>query len=600
MSLLQMSASGAVMILVITVMRALAINRLPKKTFLALWGAVLVRLLVPFSLPSKMSIYSLLAWETPPVSVNTQAAVLPAVTEARIAPVLPQSVSAPTPVVSPWSIVWVVGMVLCAAVFAVAYWKCYREFQMSFPVKNELSRRWLQAHPLRRRISIRQTGRVSSPLTFGILHPVILMPKKTDWEDETTLQYVLEHEFTHIRRFDAFSKLLLIGAVCVHWFNPLVWAMYVLANRDMELSCDETVIRHFGSGTRASYAGVLIHMEEVRNGFAPLGSHFSRNAVEERITAIMRTRKASVLSLAAAAVLIAGTVTVFATSAQPEQHPSSTVAGIAAATPNEEFLAAGLTYQDGTWFYQGKAVIGIYDENGIFTSNTAEGDVYLSVQRGSDGKITGFESITKQQFRALVDRHMNLTTGFTEEENTILSYVEDGKTYYSFDDGKTFQPLTDAEFEALYPTPEIQWWTYDEYEAWLENEKQVLYSLIGETYTKRDGTEFTWTSEKVEETIALYEEILEDIKKGILYSKSVDGKDDVMVSMNPLDLAIGTASANKELIIQLADGEEYTFGPYETDEEMLAAATLFCEEQVKQGNMTQTEAVGIISQYKDQ
>ena len=600
MSLLQMSASGAVMILVITVMRALAINRLPKKTFLALWGAALVRLLVPFSLPSKMSIYSLLAQKTPPVIINTQAAVLPAVAEARIMPVLPQSAPAPTPTVSPWSIVWVVGMVLCTAVFAVAYWKCYREFQMSFPVENDMSRRWLQAHPLRRRISIRQTGRISSPLTFGILHPVILMPKKTDWEDETTLQYVLEHEFTHIRRFDAVSKLLLIGAVCVHWFNPLVWAMYVLANRDMELSCDETVIRHFGSGTRASYAGVLIHMEEVRSGFAPLGSHFSKNAVEERITAIMKTRKLSVFSLAAAAVLIAGTVTVFATSAQPEQHPGSTVAGIAAATPNEEFLAAGLTYQDGTWFYQGKAVTGIYDENGIFMSNSAEGDIYLSVQRGSDGNITGFASITKQQFRALVDRHMNLTTGFTEEENTILSYVEDGKTYYSFDDGKTFQPLTDAEFEALYPTPEIQWWTYDEYKAWLENEKQVLYSLIGDTYTKSDGTEFTWTSEKVEETIALYEKILADIKKGILYSKSVDGKDDVMVSMNPLDLAIGTASANKELIIQLADGEEYTFGPYETDEEMLAAATLFCEEQVKQGNTTQTEAVEIISQYKNQ
>ena len=60
MSLLQMSVSGAAMILVITVLRALAINRLPKKTFLALWGAALVRLLVPFSLPSKMSIYSLL------------------------------------------------------------------------------------------------------------------------------------------------------------------------------------------------------------------------------------------------------------------------------------------------------------------------------------------------------------------------------------------------------------------------------------------------------------------------------------------------------------------------------------------------------------
>lgn len=60
-------------------------------------------------------------------------------------------------------------------------------------------------------------GRISSPLTFGVLRPVILVPKKTDWTDETALRYVLEHEFVHIQRFDVLSKLLLIAAVCVRW-----------------------------------------------------------------------------------------------------------------------------------------------------------------------------------------------------------------------------------------------------------------------------------------------------------------------------------------------------------------------------------------------
>lgn len=110
---------------------------------------------------------------------------------------------------------------------------------MSLPVENDASRRWLQAHPLRRTITLRQTDRISSPLTFGLLHPVILMPKETDWDDEASLQFVLEHEFVHIRRLDTAAKLLLITAVCVHWFNPAVWAMYALANRDIELSCDE-------------------------------------------------------------------------------------------------------------------------------------------------------------------------------------------------------------------------------------------------------------------------------------------------------------------------------------------------------------------------
>lgn len=69
---------------------------------------------------------------------------------------------------------------------------------------------------------------------------------------------------------DTAAKLLLITAVCVHWFNPAVWAMYALANRDIELSCDEAVIRRFGHDARASYARVLIRMEEVQSGLTPL------------------------------------------------------------------------------------------------------------------------------------------------------------------------------------------------------------------------------------------------------------------------------------------------------------------------------------------
>ena len=308
------------MILVITVIRALAMNRVPKRTFPVLWGCVLARLLVPVSLPSGLSIYSLLGRKTASVLTAAPAAVMPAVSAGQAAAAQQSAVTAGTSV-SVWSIVWLAGMLLCAAFFAAAYWRCSREFQMSFPVAHDAAARWLRAHPLRRRISIRQSDRVASPLTFGILHPVILMPKKTDWDDETALSYVLEHEFVHIRRFDMLFKLLLIAAACAHWFNPLVWVLYVLANRDLELSCDEAVVRHFGTGTRASYANVLIRMEETKSGFAPLGSHFSANAIEERIKAIMKLRKTTILSLVLAVILIAGTVTVFATSAKTETAP---------------------------------------------------------------------------------------------------------------------------------------------------------------------------------------------------------------------------------------------------------------------------------------
>ena len=437
MSLLQMSAAGGVMILVITVLRALAMNRVPKKTFLALWAAALLRLLLPVSLPSALSIYSLLGKTASPAVTELPAPAVPGLQSGQTAAVLPQTGAVPVQTISVWSIVWLAGLVLCAGFFAVGYWSCRREFRMSFPVDNDTSRRWLGAHPLRRKLSIRQSGRVSSPLTFGVLHPVILMPKKTDWSDETALQYVLEHEFVHIRRFDAVSKLLLTAAACTHWFNPLVWVMYVLANRDMELSCDETVVRRFGSGTRVAYANVLICMEEGRSGFAPLGSHFSRNAIEERITAIMKTKKITVMSLVLAALLVAGTVTVFATSAKTEkvnapvkragavmeQNSAAGSGGSVAFEPGEplepsaEYTAAGIRRQKSLWYYQEQPIAMIYDDNGsIYMNEEAKDGIYLHITRDSSGSISDVAVVTKQQFHELADRQLNAVNADTSAD----------------------------------------------------------------------------------------------------------------------------------------------------------------------------------------
>lgn len=390
-----------------------------------------------------------------------------------------QTASAPAAQAPVWAIVWAVGAAVCAVVFAAAYGRCCREFRASFPVENDVIRRWLQSHPLRRTIAIRQSGRISSPLTFGVLRPVILMPKKTDWTDETALRYVLEHEFVHIQRFDVLSKLLLIAAVCVHRFNPLVWVMYVLANRDLELSCDETVLRRFGGDIRAAYARVLIRMEAASGG----------TAVET------------------------GT---------PLQ-------------PNADYTAAGISSKGRLWYCAGQPVAMIYDDDGgIYMDEEAAGGCYLHVRRDSAGVISGVDVLTKEQFRELADRCMNAASDTTYEESTLMSYVDpaDGRTYYSFDGGKTFEPLTDAEFEARFPTPDVVWWTYDEYKAWLDNEKVELQSLLGQT-----GGDYTWTQQKIDETIALYESILKDIQNGVLYSKTVDGSDDVMLSMNPADIA---------------------------------------------------------------
>ena len=552
MSLMQMSVAGALMILATTVIRALAINRVPKKTFLVLWGAALMRLLVPFSLPSALSVYSLLRQKALPVMANAPAAALPVAASEQAYAVAAQTGAASAWTLPVWGIVWIVGLIICAAFFTVTYFRCYREFQMSLPVKNDAVRCWLETHKLSRSISVRQSDRISSPLTFGVLRPVILMPKRTDWQDETALRYVLEHEFVHIQRFDTVFKLFLIAAVCVHWFNPLVWVMYILANRDIELACDETVVKRFGSGTRASYAKVLISMEAARSGLAPLCNHFSRNAIEERITAIMKTQKTTIISLIMAAALITGTVTAFATSEKTEegavQAAQTTYAfssGDAITSGNaiesgdtlevsEEYAAIGITAKGSEWYYGGKPIVGIYDDNGgIYMSSVSDG-VYLNVSRDEKGGVTGAVILTKAQFRELIDIHMNLTAP-NDEQETLMSYKNPI-------DGKTFEPLTDAEFEALFPTPDIEWWTYEGYKEWLESEKLNLQSMLGKKgWTSSEG-EFIWTQEKIDETIALYETILTEIKNGVMYSKTVDGQEDTVISCNPADQAMGVST----------------------------------------------------------
>lgn len=207
--------------------------------------------------------------------------------------------------------------------------------------------------------------------------------------------------------------------------------------------------------------------------------------------------------------------------------------------PSAEYVAAGIRRQKNLWYYQEQPIAMIYDDNGsIYMNEEAKDGIYLHITRDSSGSISDVAVVTKQQCRELADRHMNAIE--TEDtESTLMSYVDpsDGKTYYSFDGGKTFEPLTDAEFEARFPTTNVEWWTYDEYKAWLENEKVQLQGLLGEeAWTSGDGS-FIWTQEKIDETIALYESILEDIQNGVMYSKAVDGQDDVMMSDNPADIS---------------------------------------------------------------
>ena len=298
------------------VIRALAIHRLPKTTFLALWMIAALRLLLPFSIPLPFNIH---------IGLDVFSDVVQELPSGNIASTLPGDsppsydigTAVPSPAtehISTFEILWLVGVLLLAIYFSISYFRSMRKFRMSIPDNTPYIQNWLTAHQISRPLAVRSSDLISSPLTYGILHPVILLPKKLDRNDQVALKYVLTHEYVHIRRFDAITKILFAAVLCIHWFNPFVWVMYVLANRDMELSCDAWVIRMMGAKNRSSYALMLIKMEERRNGMSALCSHFGKNAITERIEAIMKFKKATAVAIALALVLVVGATTAFATS----------------------------------------------------------------------------------------------------------------------------------------------------------------------------------------------------------------------------------------------------------------------------------------------
>ena len=460
LSFIEMSVYGGIMILAIAIIRALLISKLPKRAFVILWLAAILRLILPFELPFAGSVYSLAklfrqdeVTESPvfeDITIQSEDIFsdyyyggyrqYPRV-EAGSEP----SSEADGGIKLPWEkiIYFAVAMAL-AGYFGISYAKNIRRFRSSLPLSDwDISHR-LGNIEIPKGIQIRQSDEISAPLTYGVFRPVILLPKlildgKDSESKSRLLDFALMHELTHIRRFDPAIKLLAIAVCCVHWFNPAVWLMAWLLNRDIELSCDERVVSAFGTDSRADYANALISLEEKRSG-VPIYTGFCRNAVQERITAIMKTKKIGVISALAACLVVACTIGAFATSADKPDINSVT-------------------------------------ELDVIATGTGDGD--LSTYRYSD---------------------------------------DGGKTYM------TEQELMDKYgFDGVSWNQDVEWWTYDEFKAWLENEKIELQKCLGSSFTTPSRGEVVWTQEEIDNAIAMYEDMLENIKNGALYSKDLDG-----------------------------------------------------------------------------
>ena len=358
MSIIQMSVSAACMIAVVTIIRFTAMHSLPKKLLLLFWAVVLCRLLLPFSVAAETSVFNYadaVIRRLSEISVSASHAknaepslhAMPEIhaTDAQEgqAPFTqggritvpdsgdglsysvaqePPEPFADTPVTTsgeenalPLTLIWLAGALPAISFFAVSYSRYRRRFKLSQPVKSGYVAAWQARHKLKRPCQVHVSEGISTPLTYGIFRPVIMLPANFDMTDEERLDYVLTHEFIHISRFDALTKLLIAVAVCIHWFNPFVWMMMILYNRDIEISCDESVIKAVGAGRKTAYALVLIEMAEKGNKPAFLFSGFSRHAIEDRVKSIVKLRKPSVAATLAAAIIIVGTIAVFATSA---------------------------------------------------------------------------------------------------------------------------------------------------------------------------------------------------------------------------------------------------------------------------------------------
>lgn len=499
MSLIEMSVSGTVLILVILAVRAALKDRLPKRTFAVLWMVALFRLLVPFSVPSAWSVYTFLPNvvsdlrnvvsdrqsvaldrqnvapgpenEAMDFGQNSQPSTFSAnISEEALSETIPMIMEQPEAKPFNRNMLWAAGFLISLAFFAWIYGRCFREFQMSLPVEKGILGNWRETHPLRRKLSIRQSDQIASPISYGVWHPVILLSKSVKSGDRFRLRYVLEHEYVHIQYFDAAVKLLMVAALCVHWFNPFVYLMYVFFNRDLELACDETVVRRFGEEEKAAYAMALIEMEEEKSGLLPLGNSFSKNAIEERIGAIMKIKKITPLAKGMSAALVCGITLLFVTSCGTYGEEEK----IQAASPQAEVVGTQVTYDP--------------------ISKSAEKDGSLNLQAQKTPAVE--ESVVGYDRKEIEERIAALDQAIQEKQeelaqidtlNTVIMDMEE-QLGQLVDQARLLQDVEEETGKSTSPNRQYIRYFIDEENGgvlWAANEGEVIEEVIYDKNGKR-------------------------------------------------------------------------------------------------------------------
>lgn len=327
-----MGITGSIMILAVLAIRAL-LCKAPRRYSYLLWGVVLFRLLCPISLPSVFSVFNLADAQVSgsggleyvsPESVRGEAANMAAYaqteenkTQAFLAQNLKEPGDSfpaqkesrilcgiPLPV---WVCVWFLGISVLAGYSFFSAIKLRQTLRCA----------------MRLRDNIYLADPISMPFVFGFFCPRIYLPSSLAASER---EYVIFHERCHIRRKDYLAKAAAFLALCLHWPNPLVWLAFVLAGRDMEMSCDEAVMLAMDHDIRAEYAESLLKLAVGKKRMAGMHLAFGEGDVKSRIKHVMRYKKQTAFAAAFAAVICVVGMACLATNPAPgtsEEDPEA-------------------------------------------------------------------------------------------------------------------------------------------------------------------------------------------------------------------------------------------------------------------------------------
>lgn len=282
LKIINMSISASWLILAVLILR-LVLKKAPKWVNVLLWGIVAVRLICPLSFESTLSLIP--SSETIPLDIEMAAkptidSGVPAINSV-VNPVLssfapPQHVLTSANPLQIWipilNIIWLIGVGALLLYTAVSYGRLCRKVDTAVRYKD----------------NIFQSENVSSPFVLGIIKPRIYLPFNMNGQD---LEHVVAHEQAHIRRKDHWWKPLGFFLLTIYWFNPLMWLAYVLLCRDIELACDEKVIKELGNEQRADYTQALVACSVNRRMIAACPLAFGEVGVKDRVKSVMNYKK---------------------------------------------------------------------------------------------------------------------------------------------------------------------------------------------------------------------------------------------------------------------------------------------------------------------